>query len=154
DGEERIFLDYLATGICVDGHPMEHMRERLNALGVCSSADLEHHPPGSRILVSGLVVARQHPATAKGTVFVLLEDEFGYMNVIVPRQLYQDNREVVRHAPFLAVEGRFEREDMVMNIVGRRFRELRVGRSAGEGAARRNENVAREKMNFRSRDFH
>jgi error-prone DNA polymerase len=142
EGAERIFLDYLATGICVDGHPMEHMRARLNELGVASSADLPHYASGERILVSGLVVARQHPATAKGTVFVLLEDEFGYMNVIVPRQLYQEHREVVRHAPFLAVEGRFEREDMVMNIVGRRFRELRVGRRTGG------------EINFRSRDFH
>src|SRR5688572_23042070 len=142
EGEERIFLDYLATGICVDGHPMEHMRARLNALGVASSADLQHYATGERIVVSGLVVARQHPATAKGTVFVLLEDEFGYMNVIVPRQLYNDNREVVKHAPFLAVEGRFEREEQVMNIVGRRFRELRVGRRS------------HEKVNFRSRDFH
>ena len=142
EGPERIFLDYLATGICVDGHPMEHMRARLNELGVASSADLEQHARGEQIVVAGLVVARQHPATANGTVFVLLEDEFGYMNVIVPRQLYQENREVVRHAPFLAVEGRFEREDQVMNIVGRRFRELRVGRRQAE------------KVNFRSRDFH
>ncbi|MGH7463729.1 MAG: DNA polymerase III subunit alpha, partial [Longimicrobiales bacterium] len=147
DGEERIFLDYLATGICVDGHPMEHMRARLSELGVVSSADLQHCASGECIVVAGLVVARQHPATANGTVFVLLEDEFGYMNVIVPRQLYQDNREVVKHAPFLAVEGRFEREDLVMNIVGRRFRELRVGRAAQEPAHR-------DKVNFRSRDFH
>jgi error-prone DNA polymerase len=147
EGEERIFLDYLATGICVDGHPMEHMRARLNALGVASSADLQHYAAGERIVVSGLVVARQHPATANGTVFVLLEDEFGYINVIVPRQMYRDNREVVSHAPFLAVEGRFEREDQVMNIVGRRFRELRVGRSPRDRARR-------EPVNFRSRDFH
>jgi error-prone DNA polymerase len=145
EGEERIFLDYIATGICVDGHPMEHMRARLNALGVAASADLQHYATGERIVVSGLVVARQHPATANGTVFVLLEDEFGYINVIVPRQLYRDNREVVSHAPFLAVEGRFERQDAVMNIVGRRFRELRVGRRPG---------VSREPVNFRSRDFH
>jgi error-prone DNA polymerase len=142
EGEERIFLDYLATGICVDGHPMEHMRARLGGLGVASSDDLQYYASGERIVVSGLVVARQHPATAKGTVFVLLEDEFGYMNVIVPRQLYQENREVVRHAPFLAVEGRLERQDRVVNIVGRRFRELRVGRSA------------REPVNYRSRNFH
>ncbi|HSJ08388.1 MAG TPA: hypothetical protein VK928_00705, partial [Longimicrobiales bacterium] len=142
DGEERIFLDYLATGICVDGHPMEHMRARLDELGVLSSRDLEHVAPRETITVSGLVVARQHPATAKGTVFVLLEDEFGYMNIIVPRTLYQQNREVVRHAPFLAVEGRFEREDRVMNVVGMRFRELRVGKRAPE------------RVNFRSRDFH
>jgi error-prone DNA polymerase len=142
DGAERIFMDYLATGICVDGHPVEHMRARLESLGVASSADLQHYASGEGIVVSGLVVARQHPATAKGTVFVLLEDEFGYINVIVPRQLYQENREVVRHAPFLAVEGRLEREDRVVNIVGRRFRELRVGRES------------RDRVNFRSRDFH
>jgi error-prone DNA polymerase len=144
EGEERIFLDYLATGICVDGHPMEHMRARLDALGVASSRDLQHYASGERIVISGLVVARQHPATAKGTVFVLLEDEFGYMNVIVPRQLYQENREVVRHAQFLAVEGRFEREDAVMNVVGRRFRELKVGRASARGRV----------TGFRSRDFH
>jgi len=141
EGEERIFLDYLATGICTDGHPMEHMRARLDSLGVLSSRDIEHVGTGEIITVSGLVVARQHPATAKGTVFVLLEDEFGFMNIIVPRPLYQDNREVVRHAPFLAVEGKFEREDQVMNVVGRRFRSLNVVRS-------------RERVNFRSRDFH
>jgi error-prone DNA polymerase len=148
EGEERIFLDYLATGICVDGHPMEHMRARLDALGVASSRDLPDFHRGERITVSGLVVARQHPATANGTVFVLLEDEFGYINVIVPRVLYQENREVVRHAPFLAVEGRFEREDAVLNVVGRRFRELQVGRRAGVAGE------TREPVRFRSRDFH
>jgi error-prone DNA polymerase len=142
EGAERIFLDYLATGICVDGHPMEHMRARLDALGVASSRDLATHASGARIVVAGLVVARQHPVTAKGTVFVLLEDEYGYLNVIVPRGLYQENREVVRHAPFLAVEGRIERDDTVLNVVGQRFRELRV---APGGRAR---------VGFRSRDFH
>ena len=142
DGADRIFLDYLATGICVDGHPMEHMRARLDALGVASSRDLEYYATGERIIVSGLVVARQHPATAKGTVFVLLEDEFGYMNVIINKELHRENREVVNHAPFLAIEGRFEREDAVMNIIGRRFRELRMG------------STSLEKVSFRSRDFH
>jgi error-prone DNA polymerase len=144
EGPDRIFLDYLATGICVDGHPLEHMRQRLNALGVMSSAELRDRAGGETVVVAGLVVARQHPATAKGTVFVLLEDEFGYMNVIVPRSLYRANREVVRHAPFLAVEGRFERDEDVMNVVGRRFRELRV----------RGTLSAREPVPFRSRDFH
>lgn len=142
EGEERIFLDYLATGICTDGHPMEHMRARLADAGVASSRDLAHYATGERILIAGLVVARQHPATAKGTVFVLLEDEFGYMNIIVPRPLYQQNREVVKHSPFLLIEGRFQREDQVLNVIGWRFRELRVGRPA------------RERVNYRSRDFH
>jgi error-prone DNA polymerase len=143
-GEERIFLDYLATGICTDGHPMEHLRARLADAGVASSRDLERYGSGERILVGGLVVARQHPATAKGTVFVLLEDEFGYINIIVPRTLFQQNREVVTHSPFLLIEGRFERDDRVLNVVGSRFRELRVG-------GRR---PARERVNYRARDFH
>jgi len=70
------------------------------------------------------VVARQHPATARGTVFILLEDEHGFINVIVPPPVYQRYREAVHHSPFLLVQGRFEREDRVVNIVATRFREL------------------------------
>jgi len=109
---------------------------------VTCSRELPSYQSGERIVVSGLVVARQHPATANGTVFVLLEDEFGYINVIVPRTMYQQNREVVKHSPFLLIEGRFEREDAVLNVIGARFRELRVGRSR------------RERVNYRARDFH
>jgi error-prone DNA polymerase len=140
EGEELIFLDYLATGICVNGHPMEHLRARLDAAGVASSRDLEKYGTGDRIVVAGLVVARQHPETAKGTVFVLLEDEFGYLNIIVPKHTYDRNREVVKYSPFLVIEGRFEREDRVMNVIGSRFRELALRR--------------KQKVNYRSRDFH
>ena len=142
EGAERIFLDYLATGISTNGHPMEHVRARLRAAGVRSSAELDEVHAGERVCVSGLVVARQHPATAKGTVFVLLEDEHGFLNVIVSRDLFAANREVVKYSPFLLIEGRLEREDRVVSIVGRRFRSLRVGRPA------------REPVNYRSRDFH
>jgi error-prone DNA polymerase len=137
EGQELIFLDYLATGISVNGHPMQHLRDRLADAGVASSATLQDMRGGERIVVAGLVVARQHPETAKGTVFLLLEDEFGFINVIVPRTLYAQYREVVKFAPFLVVEGKFEREDRVMNVVGRRFRELKT-----------------EKIAARSRDFH
>jgi error-prone DNA polymerase len=123
-GPERIFLDYLATGICVDGHPMEHLRARLRAAGIRSSEELQRTRVGERVLVAGLVVARQHPATAKGTVFLLLEDEAGFINVIVPDKLYQENRETVKFSPFLLVEGRFERNASVLNVVGQRFRRL------------------------------
>ena len=137
EGQELIFLDYLATGISVNGHPMQHMRARLDQAGVASSATLNDMRGGERIVVAGLVVARQHPETAKGTVFLLLEDEFGFINVIVPRTLYAQYREVVKFAPFLVVEGKFERQDRVMNVVGRRFRELKT-----------------RKIAARSRDFH
>ena len=143
EGEELIFLDYLATGISTRGHPLEHLRARLDAAGVVGSRDLETVYAGEQIVVAGLVVARQHPETAKGTVFVLLEDEWGYLNVIVPREVYQRNREIVKFSPFLVVEGRFEREDRVMNVIGFRFRELRMGGGS-----------TRPSVNFRSRDFH
>ncbi len=174
-GEELIFLDYLATGICVSGHPMESIRPRLDAAGVTSSRGLEAVRDGAPITIAGLVVARQHPETAKGTVFVLLEDEWGYLNVIVPPRVYERNREVVRFSPFMVVEGRFEREDRVMNVVGRRFRELRVGgggragardgagaagsaageaaSAAGEAANGAGRVALRERIHYRSKDF-
>src|SRR5690606_34552386 len=99
---------------------------RLDAAGVASSRRLAEYPDGVTAVVSGLVIARQHPATAKGTVFLLLEDEFGYVNVIVPPRLYEKNREVVRFSPFLVVEGKFERQETVLNVVGKRFRRLEV----------------------------
>ena len=136
EGEELIFLDYLATGISVNGHPMQHIRGRLQAAGAVASRDLERLEDGDRLVVAGLVVARQHPETANGTVFLLLEDEYGFINVIVPPRLYQQNREVIKFAPFLVVEGRLEREDRVLNVIGRRFREL-----------------AMRKIAYRSRDF-
>jgi error-prone DNA polymerase len=142
EGRERVFLDYLATGICPDGHPMEFLRERLTAAGVVSSRELETCASGASIVIAGLVVARQHPETAKGTVFVLLEDEFGYLNVIVPRETFARNREVVKYSPFLVIEGRFEREDRVMNVIGRRFRTLRAG------------SVKAGQVRYRSREFH
>ncbi len=123
-GRERIFLDYLATGICVVGHPMEHLRARLDDAGITSSRTLSDYEDGSPTVAAGLVIVRQHPSTAKGTVFLLLEDEFGYINVIVPPPLYKREREVVRSSPFLVVEGRFERQETVLNVVAKRFRRI------------------------------
>src|SRR5690606_14809383 len=127
-GEEQIFLDYLATGICTHGHPLEHLRDRLSAAGVKSVRELDDWEEGAAVVVAGLVVARQHPVTANGTVFLLLEDEFGFINVIVPARLYQKNRETVKYSPFLLVEGRFESEGPVKNVVGFRFSQVRVAR--------------------------
>jgi error-prone DNA polymerase len=137
DGDELVFLDYLATGISTHGHPMRQLRGRLDAAGVARSRDLEAADHGARILVAGLVVARQHPSTSRGTVFVLLEDEWGFINIIVPPRMYADHRETVRYSPFLLVEGRFERDGDVINVVGRRFRRLRAST-----------------LSYRSHDFH
>lgn len=126
DERELIFLDYDATGICVTGHPVQHLRDRLRKSGVTESQTLGKLPDGAPVVVAGLVTVRQRPPSAKGTIFLLLEDEFGFVNVIVSPRHVARYTEVVKYAPFVVVQGRLEREGPVMNVIGLRFRELRV----------------------------
>jgi error-prone DNA polymerase len=129
-GRDRVYLDYWATGVSVDGHPMQFRREKLRAAGFRSAVDLLTLRHGATVRVAGLVVARQQPSTAKGTIFLLLEDEFGWVNVIVNADLVDENREAVKHSPFLAVEGRLEHNGPVLNLVAKRFRALRSAKLA------------------------
>jgi error-prone DNA polymerase len=129
-GRDRVYLDYWSTGVCVDGHPMQFRRQRLKQAGFKSVVDLMTVRAGTTVRVAGLVVARQQPSTANGTIFLLLEDEHGWVNVIVNAELFEQNREAVKHSPFLAVEGRLEHNGPVLNLVGRRFRALRSAQLA------------------------
>ena len=126
DERELIFLDYAATGICITGHPMEHLRDRLVKAGVNGSSDLPSLRDGQRVVIAGLVTVRQRPESAKGTIFLLIEDEWGFINVIVSRNLVERYGDIVKFAPFMVVEGVFERDGGVMNVIGKRFRELKV----------------------------
>jgi error-prone DNA polymerase len=92
----------------VQTHPLALLRDRLAPEAV-TSQDLELLEHGTRVKVGGLVVARQRPGTANGVVFVLLEDEFGTINLIVPAQVYERNRLTVRTEPLMMVEGKLER---------------------------------------------
>ncbi|MBA2343270.1 MAG: hypothetical protein H0V85_07430 [Thermoleophilaceae bacterium] len=113
---ERLLADYGSTGITLREHPLELLRPSLGA-GVRSSADLETLGHGERVEVAGLVLARQRPATAKGITFMLLEDEHGTINLIVPVPVYERCRLVVRAEPLLTASGRLERRDGVVNVV-------------------------------------
>ena len=124
--DELIFLDYLATGICTHGHPVQHLRERLRAAGVTDSRAVDKCRSGSPVTVAGLVVIRQRPQSAKGTVFLLLEDEYGFINIVVPRPVADAYREAVWFAPFVAAEGKFERDGAVVNVIARRFHRLEM----------------------------
>ena len=73
------------------------------------------------------MTVRQRPSTAGGTIFLLLEDEHGYMNIIVSRELVEENEEVVKRAPFVLVQGRVENDGSAISVVGKRFRELDGG---------------------------
>jgi error-prone DNA polymerase len=116
DPWQRLVADYASTGIAIAEHPMSLLRPGLGER-VSSSADLEQAPDAGRVEVAGMVVARQRPATAKGVVFMLLEDEHGTINVVVPPPIYERHRLVVRTASFAAVSGRLERRERVINVV-------------------------------------
>jgi error-prone DNA polymerase len=124
--DELIFLDYFSVGISVSGHPMEHLREKLRAAGALDSRELEQLEGGERIVTAGLVTIRQQPQSAKGTVFLLMEDEFGFINVIVSKKMVDKYAEVVKFSTFVVVQGRFERDDGVRNVIGLKFSELEV----------------------------
>jgi len=105
---ERMLADYSAIGLTTRTHPLALLRERM-AGGIVSSRDLEHLEHGRRVRIGGLVVARQRPGTASGVVFILLEDEYGTINLIVPPPVYERHRLTVRTEPLMLVEGKLER---------------------------------------------
>jgi len=123
---ELIYLDYFATGVSINGHPMKHMRTRLRNAGVVDSCGLKELRGGESIIVAGLVTIRQRPASANGTIFLLLEDEWGFINVVVPYFLVDEFSEIVKFATFVLVQGRFEKDGNVLNVVGKRFKALEV----------------------------
>jgi error-prone DNA polymerase len=105
---ESMIGDYATTGLTLGPHPMQLLRPSLEPNTV-SIGDLARLPHNSAVKLGGLVVARQRPGTAKGIVFLLLEDEFGTINLIVPPDLYEANRLTVRSEPLLLCEGRLEK---------------------------------------------
>ena len=124
---ETIALDYFATSSSVHGHPMAEFREELRSRGVKDSRELEQMRDRAPITVAGLVVVRQRPSTANGTLFLLLEDEHGFINVIVPAKLVDPNELVVKQAQFILVRGRVEKEGASVSVLGEKFRRMRVG---------------------------
>ena len=105
---EAMIADYATTGLTLGAHPMALLRPQLPA-GTVSCRDLEALEHTARVRVGGLVVARQRPGTAKGIVFLLLEDEFGTINLIVPPPVYERHRLLVRSEPLMLAEGRLEK---------------------------------------------
>ncbi len=106
---ESMIADYTATSISTEHHPLGLLREQLDserALPIATLANVRH---STRLKVGGFVIARQKPGTANGITFLLLEDEGGTLNVIVPPTLYEKNRLIVRTEPLILVEGILER---------------------------------------------
>jgi len=131
---QRVIADYATSGVTVGDHVMAVLRKRLvlpadrgsagasgpsssAAVTLATSAELQHLPQGCRVAVAGLVIARQRPGTARGTMFLLFEDEWGTVNLIVPRAVYERHRHLARAEPLLLARGRLERSEDVLNVI-------------------------------------
>jgi len=114
--------DYASTGMTLGAHPIALIRDELEEAVV--NADLAVLPDRREVAVAGIVVARQRPGTAKGVVFMLLEDETGVANIIVPPPVYTECRLAVRTASYARVVGRLERRGKVINILASRVEPL------------------------------
>jgi error-prone DNA polymerase len=121
----RAIADYRSIGITLDEHPMGLMRADLDAK-ILRSTDLGKAENGDIVVVAGMVVARQRPGTANGIVFMLLEDEHGTVNLVVPPPVYEECRAAVRAAPVVRARGRLERHEGTTNVVVSTVVELRI----------------------------
>jgi len=114
--EERLVADFCGSGMSTGPHPMSYCREALSKLQVKRACDLARLPDGRYTRVAGCVIARQRPGTAKGFVFLSLEDETGISNVIVNPDLYEKYRRVINREKFLRVEGVLQNQDHTISI--------------------------------------
>jgi error-prone DNA polymerase len=113
---ERLVADYAGTGLSIGRHPMALRRDELAMRGILRAVDLRTAKQGRRVRVAGMVITRQRPGTAKGFVFLTLEDETGIANIIVRPDLFARDRLVIIEEPFLIVDGVLQSQDGVISI--------------------------------------
>ncbi|HEV2469942.1 MAG TPA: error-prone DNA polymerase [Candidatus Sulfotelmatobacter sp.] len=123
---ERLVADFHGTGLTVGPHPMAYRRAWLNAMGIRRACELRDLPTGKRLRIGGCVITRQRPGTAKGFVFLSLEDETGVANAIVRPDLFHENRLLLTSERFLAVEGILQNQDNVISVRAERVQPLFV----------------------------
>ncbi|MBO9710499.1 MAG: error-prone DNA polymerase [Caulobacter sp.] len=120
----QVAEDYRTTSLSLKAHPCGFFRPMLDRMGVISAERLKTIKDGKRVSVAGLVLIRQRPGTAKGVVFVTMEDETGVANAVVWKDCFDANRRTVMSASFLVVHGRVQRADNVIHLVAERFTDL------------------------------
>jgi error-prone DNA polymerase len=127
--EERLVADFRATGLTVGPHPMQYRRGEMKRMGIYCASDLARIRNGRRVRVGGCVIARQRPGTAKGMMFMSLEDETGIANAIFTPDLLQKNRVLLISERFLMIEGILQNQDNVIHIRAEKVWPLRVTRA-------------------------
>ncbi|RAK67235.1 error-prone DNA polymerase [Phenylobacterium kunshanense] len=147
--------DYRTTSLSLKAHPMDFFREDLARMGAVPCAALKTARDRRRLSVGGLVLVRQRPGTAKGVVFLTLEDETGIANLVVWRDAFEANRRLVMGASFLVVHGQVQKEGEVIHVVAERFTDLshRLSELREDEAPVAAHNRVTGRL-IRSRDFH
>ncbi len=140
---QRLIADYSTSGVTVGDHAMAILRERLQAPMLATSAQLSRLPSGGAVAMAGLVIARQRPGTANGTMFLLFEDEWGTANLVVPKAVYERHRYLARAEPLLLARGRVEQSEGVVNLIVRELAALERFVSGGVDGAERDAANAR-----------
>jgi error-prone DNA polymerase len=127
--DERLHADYAGMGLTIGPHPMALRRDEMSLRGVLRAADLPHAKDGRRVRVAGMVITRQRPGTAKGFVFLTLEDETGISNVIIRPDLFDRERMTVIRQPFLIVDGVLQHQEGVLSVRAERVEGMSGGAS-------------------------
>ncbi len=125
--EERLWADYRGTGLTVGQHPMAWRRIEMNALGVVPAMHLARIRNGAVVRIAGSVVVRQRPGTAKGFVFLSMEDETGMMNAIVSPATFDRFKFELLREPYLMIDGILQKQDGVISVKAGRVAALRAG---------------------------
>ena len=118
---ERMDADFRGTGVTIGHHPVAYQRDELRKLGALRAIDARQLRNGSPVKVAGWVIVRQRPGTAKGFVFLTLEDETGVSNIIVTPQIFEKNRLALVKHPFLLIEGTLQNQDNVISVKAKRI---------------------------------
>jgi error-prone DNA polymerase len=128
--DERLVADYYGTGVTIGPHPMSYRRKELRRMGIVSASELKQLPNNKPVIAAGAVITRQRPGTAKGLIFLTLEDETGHANVIVMPDVYNADPMVVVHERFIRVQGRVQNQEGIVHVKAERILPLLVS-SAG-----------------------
>jgi len=114
--EERLVADFRGTGMTVGPHPMKYHRASMKRQGVLTASELNRLPDGTHVRVAGGVIARQRPGTAKGFVFLSIEDETGIANAIVTPRVFEEHHVTIVHQQFLLIEGQLQHQQGVVSV--------------------------------------
>ena len=126
--EEKLIADFNGTGMTVGPHPMSYHRKKLRKQGVRCASELSNLPNGVPVRIAGAVIARQRPGTAKGFVFLSMEDETGIANAIISPQTYDEYHLIVVHQQFLLIEGYLQNQENVISVKAEVIRPLPFAR--------------------------